>query len=157
MSFETWVSILLASLAVLLAAVTAIMAVGGVVIAVVGIWGIKEVKLAAARKAQEAVTHKIAEYPQAADFLGLYRNLQAQLAEFKQEYEVWQKRSADASAILVRLNASGSSTSPADEKASSSAITEAISASYPGEEQDSDDNDNGKSGSSSGVTLTDSR
>ena len=157
MSFETWVSILLASLGVILAAVTVVVAVGGVAIAVVGIWGIREVKQAAARKAQEAVTQKLAEYPQATDFLDLYRNLQAQLAEFKQEYEVWQKRSADASAILVRLNASGSLASPANEKASSSAITEAISASYPGEEQDSDDNDNGKSGSSSGVALTDSR
>ena len=104
------------------------------------IFGIKEIKITAERKAKEAVESTIAEYPQAADFLDVYRQFQAQLAEFKREYDVWQKRSEEASAILIRLNASGttdaSNTSTDDENGADKG-TEAISASYPGKEASS--------------------
>ena len=140
MSFETWTSILLAALAVLLAVVTLIVALAGIIIAVVGIWGIKEIKIAAVRTAEkaarEAFDKAIEQYPQGAEFFELYRNLNAQLSEFKREYAVWQKRSEEADAILTRLHANGNPDASnrqggEDSEGSADTGTEPISASYP--------------------------
>jgi hypothetical protein len=64
MSYESWVTILLAGITLILTAVTLIVAIAGIGIAVVGIWGIRGIKIAAQRKADEAVTAKVAEYPE---------------------------------------------------------------------------------------------
>lgn len=162
MSFETWVSILLAALGVLLAAVTVVAALAGIIIAVVGVFGIREMKRAAERKAEEAVSNKIKEYPEAADFFDLYRKLQSQLAEFKREYDVWQKRSEEASAILSHLSANGNpiaSNITVDEVGEKHDDKEggAISASYPGKEEDSNDSHNGKPGNNDPDSSTDTR
>ena len=144
MGYESWVTILLAVLGVLLAIVTAAIAVAGLAIAVVGIWGIKGISKAAQKKADEAVTAKMAEYPQATDFLELYRNLQRQLLEFRREYDLFQRRNEQANEILVRLSsrdAGGSSNEAEGRGGRTDNQSEPISASYPGEEvpDDSDD------------------
>ncbi len=161
MSFETWISILLAVLGVLLAAVTVVAALAGIIIAVVGIFGIQELKRAAERKAEKAVSEAIDKYPQAADFFELYRKLQSQLEEFKREYGVWLKRSEEANTILSHLSANGNPI------ASNTAVGEvdeghddkeegAISASYPGKE-DSNDSHDGKLGNNDPDGSTDPR
>jgi len=111
MSYENWVSILLAALAVLLAIVTLIVAIAGIAIALVGIWGIRALRKAAEQKAHEAVTKVVAEYPDATQFIEvhkamqeLHRQMLQSVHEIKQEVEVQHQRSEAANTILDRLN-----------------------------------------------------
>ncbi len=167
MSYETWVSILLAALAVLLAIVTLIVAIAGIAIAIVGIWGIRALRKAAEQKAHEAVKQTIAEYPDAAGFIAvhkamqeLYRRMQQQMSEFKQEFEVLHRRSEEANAILDRLNPKQSP----DASNQTEGIVEStdkqvgsMSATYPGEEAGLDDGNVGKPIKNEGANPTDTR
>jgi hypothetical protein len=167
MNYETWVSILLAALAVLLAVVTLIVAIAGIATAIVGIWGIKAMRKAAEQKAHEAVKQTIAKYPDAAQFNKVHQGMQElhqlmlrQMSEFKHEYEVFHQRSEDANSILERLNSKRSSdasngTEAIDETADSRVGP--IVAIYPGEEVGSDDSNVGKSIKDEGTAPTDSR
>ena len=167
MSYENWVSILLAALAVLLAVVTLIVAIAGIAIALVGIWGIKALRKAAEQKAHEAVKQTIAGYPDAARFIevheamqGLYRRMQQQMSAFKQEFEVLHQRSEAASTILDRLNpkqAPGASNgTEAVDEATDIGIKPMV-AGYPGEEAGSDDGNPGKSTKDEDAASTDPR
>ncbi len=161
MSFETWVSILLAALGVLLVMVTLFVALAGLVIATLGIFGIKELRRSVKNRAEEVVSNTIAKYPQSDDLLDLYRKLQAQLEDFKREYGVWQKRSEEASAILSYLSANGnpiaSNTSVGEvDEGHDDKAEGAISASYPGKE-DSSDNHDGKPSNNDSDSSTDTR
>lgn len=154
LSYEEWVSILLASLAVLLAIVTLVVAIAGIFIAVVGIWGLRAMKKAAEQKAHQAVQEKIAAYPDAesfnkvhADMKELYRAMEQKVFEITREVATQQQRSDKASEIMDRLStnqAPGASnrTEPNDEPADSRNRT--MTASYPGEEAESDDSYTGK-------------
>jgi uncharacterized protein HemX len=155
MTYENWVSILLAALAVLLAVATLIVAIAGIAIAIVGIWGIRALRKAAEQKAHESVRQAIAKYPDATDFIKvhqqmreLYRLMQQHLSAFKQEFEMLHQRSEDASAILDRLRTQGnvgaSNGAEAVDEAADIGI-EPMSAIYPGEEAGSDGSDTGKS------------
>jgi len=129
MSYETWVSILLAVVAVMLGMVTFFATMVGLGIACVAIWGMGDIKQKASEAAKRSVKTTISQYPQATQFLELYRNLQGQLAEFQKEFSVWQQRSSDANAIMARLSAVGgvaASNPPEGENA-----PEPISQSYP--------------------------
>ena len=167
MTYENWVSILLAALAVLLAVVTLIVAITGIVIALVGIWGFKGLRKLAEQRVSEAADKTIAEYPDAADFNAvhknmqeLYRLMQQRMSELKREFEVLHERSEDASAILDRLRTQGnigaSNGAEAVDGAADIGI-EPVSAIYPGEEAVSDDSDTGKSIKVEGSTPTDPR
>lgn len=167
MSYETWVSILLAALAVLLAAVTLVVAIAGIAIALVGIWGIRALRKAAEQKAREAVDQTIAEYPDATRFIevhqamqALYRRMLQQMSEFKQEFEVLHQRSETANAILDRLSirpsADASNVGEAAGEATDLGV-ERMSAGYPGEEAGSDDCNIGKPIKAEGAAPTDAR
>jgi uncharacterized protein HemX len=155
MSYETWVSILLAALAVLLAIVTLIVAIAGIAIALVGIWGIRALRKAAEQRAHEAVKQTIAEYPDAADFVKvykgmqeLYQRMQQRMSEFKREFEVLHQQSEAANAILDRLSIKpGPEASNLSEGLGKSAdvVVEPMSSTYPGEGAGSDDGHTGKS------------
>jgi uncharacterized protein HemX len=167
MSYETWVSIILSSLAVLLAMVTLVVAIAGIAIALVGIWGIKALRKAAEQKAHEAVKQTIAKYPDATRFIQaeqamqeLYRRMQQQMSAFKQEYEVFHQRSEDANSILERLNSkrhsSASNVTEVSDRIADRRV-EPIVAIYPGEEADLDDGNIGKSTKDEGTASTDTR
>ena len=127
-------SILLAAIAVLLAIVTLVVAVAGIAIALVSIWGVKGLRVEAQKKADEAVKVKIAEYPAASDFLGVYKDMKKQLATSRREARIMQQRSEAANAILIRLVAAEES-KPLDEVEDEPKAADpgAISDSYPGE------------------------
>jgi hypothetical protein len=167
MSFETWVSILLAALAVLLAAVTLVVAIAGMAIALVGIWGLKALRRAAEQKAHDAVKQTIAGYPDAADFIKvsqamreLYRLMGQQMSEFKQEFEVLHQRSEAANEILDRLSTKRSpdaSNQNAGVGEFADIVVEPMSSTYPGEEAYPDDGNIGKSIKDEGAGPADSR
>lgn len=164
MSYESWVTILLAAITAILTAVTLIVAIAGIGIAVVGIWGIRGIKIAARKKAEEAMSAKLAEYPQASEIIDLYRKQVAEMLElyrksetrlehFRQEYEQFQRRTEEANQILVRLSAAGapaaSNVTDSGENVADEESTP-ISASYPGEEGIRYDGDDGERKGSSG-------
>lgn len=167
MNYETWVSILLAALAVLLAMVTLVVAIAGIAIALVGIWGIKALRKAAEQKAHEEVKQTIAKYPDATSFIQaeqamqeLYRRMQQQMSVFKREYEVFHQRSEDANSIMERLNSKqrpGASNEIEAEVEIADTRDKPLVAIYPGEEADSDDGNIGKSIKDEGATSTDPR
>jgi len=170
MTYENWVSILLAALAVLLAVVTLIVAIAGILIALVGIWGFRGLRKLAEQRVSEAAEKTIAEYPDAAGFIAvhkdmqeLYRLMQQQMSSFKQEYEVFHQRSEEAkeaSAILDRLrtqwNFGASNGAEAGDEPADIGIG-SLSATYPGEEAGSDDSDTGKTIKAEGPAPTDPR
>jgi uncharacterized protein YukE len=129
MNFETWASILLAVVAVMLAAVTFFATMVGLGIAVVAIWGMKEIRVKAGHAAEAAVESTISRLPKTEEIFDLYRSLQGKLVEFQNEFAIWQQRSTDANIIMTRLNAGGgvaaSNTAEADKD------SRPISPSYP--------------------------
>jgi hypothetical protein len=167
MSYETWVSILLAALGVLLAVVTLIVAIAGIVIAIVGIWGFKGLREFAQQRADDAVKQAMAGYPDAGDFvkvheamLELYRRMQQRMSEFKQEFEILHQQSEAANAILDRLNPERKPDASNQAEAiepSVDTIAEPMSATYPGEEAGFNDGNIGKSIKHEGNSSTDPR
>ncbi len=167
MSYESWVSTLLAAIAVLLATVTLIVAIAGIAIALVGIWGIRALRKAAEQKAHEAVQHAIAEYPDGADFVQvhrdmqeLYRLMQQQMSAFKREFEVLHQRSEAANEILDRLSikrSSGASNRSEGGSDLADIMNERMSSTYPGEEVGPDDGIIGQSIKEEGGSSADPR
>ncbi len=167
LSYEAWVTILLASLAVLLAMVTAVVAIAGIGIALVGIWGIRTMRKWTEQKAHQAVQEKIAEFPDAqefnqvhADMKEMYRAMEQKLSEITREVETQHQRSDKASEILDRLttnraDSASNRVGPNDKPADTSDRTRI--ASYPGEEAESDDSNTGTHIEAEGSHLSNPR